>query len=71
VLEPGIVPTEYSVPDGLTLEDLQEACAVIAAHEVVGLEIAELEATSDDPQSARTISALLDALEPLIASPAR
>ena len=68
VLEPGIVRTEYSVPGGLTLNELNAACKAIAAHEIVGFEIAELEATSEDPATPASIGALLDALEPLIAS---
>lgn len=43
VLDPGIVPTDYVHPDGLTLADLHEACAVIAENEVVGAEIAEFQ----------------------------
>ena len=66
VLEPGIVPTEYSVPGGLTLEDLRAVCEVLATSEVVGFEIAEFEATGDDPGA--PIPALLDAVEPLIAA---
>ncbi len=66
VLEPGIVSTEYSVPGGLSLSDLHAACNVIGEHEVVGLEIAELEATSDDSATRASIASLLDALKPLI-----
>lgn len=45
VLEPGLVPSEYQVPGGLSLEELAEACAAMAECEVVGLEVAEFEAT--------------------------
>lgn len=45
VLAPGVVPTEYAVPDGLTLDELHAACAALAVGEVVGLEVAEFEAT--------------------------
>lgn len=67
VLEPGIVPTDYRVPDGLTLAELHAVCKVLAEVEVVGLEIAEFEhawASNDAPVSPAT---LLDALEPVIA----
>jgi arginase len=66
VLEPGLVPTEYRVPGGLTLDDLRDACRVLAGNEVVGLEIAELEAAPGDARVASSIAGLLDALEPLI-----
>jgi arginase len=66
VLEPGLVPTEYRVPGGLTFDDLRDACRVLAGNEVVGLEIAELEAAPGDARVASSIAGLLDALEPLI-----
>ncbi len=44
VLEPGIVPSDYGVPGGLSLGDLQTALTVIAESGAVGLEIAEYEA---------------------------
>ncbi|POX42760.1 arginase [Streptomyces sp. Ru73] len=67
VLEPGIVPTDYVVPHGLTLEDLNALADVLAEHEVVGLEIGEFEAgeglTGNDTTSP---GPLLDALQPLL-----
>jgi arginase len=66
VLEPGLVPTEYRVPGGLTFDDLRDACRVLAGNQVVGLEIAELEAAPGDARVASSIAGLLDALEPLI-----
>jgi arginase family enzyme len=67
VLDPGIVPTDYVHPDGLTLEDLLAACAVIAEHEVVGAEIAEFQNAwrADGPPVSP--APLLEALAPLIA----
>lgn len=65
VLDPGIVPTDYHVPRGMTLADLHAAAQVLAESEVVGLEIGELETT---PEGSTTVhvSRLLDALEPLL-----
>jgi arginase len=67
VLEPGIVPTDYVHPDGLTLDDLRDACLVIAENEVVGLEIAEFQNSwlADGPPVSP--APLLHALRPLIA----
>jgi arginase len=62
VLAPGIVPTDYRVPGGLTLPDLRAVAAVIARHPVAGIEIAEFE-TDREQVSPRP---LLDALQPLI-----
>lgn len=66
VLEPGVVPSEYQVPAGLSLADLSDAAAVLAECELVGLEVAEFEAewpdgTPGDPKP------LIGALIPLLA----
>lgn len=54
VLEPGIVPSDYRVPNGIGLAELHDLSAVAAEHEVVGIEIGEFEdgETSDGPDSA-------------------
>lgn len=65
VLEPGIVPTEYQVPGGLTLADLGSVCDVLAGFEMVGMEIAELEAVWPDGAPA-VLDPLIDALRPLV-----
>lgn len=68
VLDPGIVPTDYVCPDGLTLDELSAACAVLAEGEVIGLEIAEFQNswTADgEPASPNT---LLNSLRPLLTS---
>jgi arginase len=67
VLEPGIVPTEYEVPGGLTLGDLGAACEAMARNEVVGLEVAEYESTWPDGRLGLT-RGLIDALDPLFGS---
>jgi arginase family enzyme len=66
VLEPGIVPTEYLSPGGFSLQDLREACEVLARNEVIGIEIAEFEATWPKDESPCSPAALLDALEPML-----
>lgn len=58
VLEPGLVPTEYTAPGGLTFAGLRACMDVLAASTPIGLEIAEFE--GDDG------GALLDALQPLL-----
>lgn len=67
VLEPGLVPTEYRVPGGLTLGDLRDALERLACNEVVGLEIAEFEASWAETGMAATPDALLQAVSPLLA----
>ncbi|MGA2492792.1 MAG: arginase family protein [Roseiarcus sp.] len=65
VLDAGLVPTEYQVPGGLSLRDLAEACAVLAACEVVGVEFTEFEGewpSGEIDDGGR----LVEAVEPLL-----
>lgn len=64
VLNPGLVPTEYEVANGLSFEDLHDACAVLAEAGVVGAEIAEFEATWRDGRPGDP-APLVSALAPL------
>jgi len=66
VLEPGIVPTEYISPGGLTLETLRAACETLAENEIVGLEIAEFEATWPDTGEVASPAGLIEALQPVL-----
>ncbi len=43
VLNPGIVPTDYHVPCGMTLDQLHSCAEALSRSEVVGIEIGELE----------------------------
>ncbi|SFM10647.1 arginase [Rugamonas rubra] len=66
VLEPGIVPTDYRCTGGLSLAELGAACAVVAEHELVGVEIAEFEHAWQAGGAPVSPAALLDALRPLL-----
>lgn len=66
VLEPGIVPLEYEVPGGLSLEELAACARELGRRRVVGLEIAEFESAWPDGRPGSP-DALLDALAPLLA----
>ncbi len=66
VLEPGIVPTDYNVENGLTLEDLTTCCEIIAAQPFIGIEIAEFQNVWESTGAPASPSALLEALSPLI-----
>ncbi len=52
VLEAGLVPTEYQVPNGLSYATLEEACTALSKLTVIGLEIAEYEGTWPDGKPA-------------------
>ncbi|MGI3785571.1 MAG: arginase family protein [Janthinobacterium lividum] len=64
VLDAGTVPTDYRVPDGMTIDQLRGCARAIARSEIVGIEIGELESDGHtDPRlSARM---LIDALDPI------
>jgi arginase len=66
VLEPGIVPTEYRVPDGLTLQQLHQAAQVLAEREVIGLEIAEFESAWAEDGTPGDPAPVIEALQPLL-----
>lgn len=66
VLEPGIVPTDYEHPGGLTLDDLRACSAAIAEQDVVGLEIAEFQIAWRPAGPPVSPAPLLDALTPLL-----
>lgn len=66
VLNPGIVPTDYVHDGGLSLQDLQACCEVIAEGPFVGIEIAELQISWDVGGDPISPAPLLDALKPLL-----
>lgn len=66
VLEPGIVPTDYRVPGGFTLGELNALCKVLAEGELIGLEIAEFENAWPEKRVPVSPAVLLHALGPAI-----
>lgn len=69
VLAPGTVPTDYRVPDGLTLGQLHDCAVALAEHELVGIEIGELEADGQRPSAAvpaDPAGLIVAALEPIL-----
>lgn len=64
VLDPGLVPTEYAVPGGLSLDDLRAVAVRLARNPVLGLEVAELEGHRDGAPPGT--GPLLDALQPVV-----
>lgn len=66
VLYPGIVPTDFVVPGGLSLDDLHICAAVIAEYDFVGIEIAEFQSVWTPGGDEVSPDSLLDALAPVI-----
>jgi len=67
VLDAGIVPTDYAVAGGLTLEQLHAACAALAECDLIGLEIAEFQDTWHDGEATVSPAPVVAAIEPLLA----
>lgn len=66
VLDPGIMPTDYSVPGGLTLDDLRQVAARLAQNPIVGVEIGEFEDHGDSERASAQADSLVEALSPLL-----
>ncbi len=68
VLDPGIVPTDYLIPDGMSLNDLREAVAAIAEGDVIGLEVTEFQESfaPGGPPAVAEAAELVTALNPLL-----
>jgi len=66
VLNPGIVPTDYRVPGGLSLIDLRAVADLLARNPVVGVEIGEFQSSELPGEEPHSPAELLDALAPLI-----
>jgi arginase len=66
VLEPGIVPTDYLVANGMTLDDLHATAQVLGESEIVGLEVGELECAPEAAGAPTDVTGLLEALDPLL-----
>jgi arginase family enzyme len=66
VLEPGTVPTDYQVPDGLGLDDLAAVARRLCRNEIVGIEVAEFESAIDPTDLTDYVGPLLDALSPMM-----
>lgn len=61
VLTPGVIPTDYHVPGGLSLADLHDAAMALSRSEIVGVEIGELETVTGNED----LTPLLESLEPI------
>lgn len=65
VLVPGLVPTEFRVPGGLSLASLRAACSALAERPLAGLEIAEFQYSDSASFEPADLTGLVDAIEPL------
>lgn len=69
VLEPELVPAAYSVPGGLLPWQIKDILAALAPEQLVGLELAEFEATGNEQQDSKALGLIRDMVEPLLPIP--
>jgi arginase len=68
VLMPGIVPTDYRVPGGLSLDDLAAAADRLARNDIVGIEVAEFGSSHQPTDTTNYAEPLIGALAPLFSA---
>ncbi|WDZ82431.1 arginase family protein [Micromonospora cathayae] len=65
VLEPGSVPADYTVPDGMTPAQIRAIFEAFPPERILGVEVAEFNAPLDDADSEQAVSVVLDMIAPL------
>lgn len=68
-LEPGFVPADYAVPDGLLPDQLRNIFAAIPKGKCIGLEAAEFHASETESVNRSAIANILKIIEPLLPTP--
>lgn len=65
VLEPGYLPADYIVPDGLYPDKIKEILTAVSANPILGIELAEFNATKDITENNKAIDKILDMVSPI------
>ncbi|MGM9516308.1 arginase family protein [Roseateles sp. DB2] len=65
VLEPGFLPADYSVPDGLRPDQIRALFQAIPADQLRGIELAEFNASTDPVSNEKSLSIILDIVAPV------
>lgn len=66
VLEPGYIPAAYAIADGLLPQTLREIFGALPEDQILGVELAEFEASGDPAPDARALDIILDTVAPLL-----
>lgn len=64
-LEPGFVPADYSVPDGILPIELKSIFETIPAEQILGIELAEFNAPTNNHSVDNALSIILDIVDPI------
>lgn len=70
-LEPGFVPADYAVPDGLLPDQVRDIFTAIPKDQCLGLETAEFHASKTDSENQSAIENILRIIEPLLPAAAQ
>lgn len=65
-LEPGFVPADYAVPDGLLPDQVRDIFAALSEGQCLGLEIAEFHASQIEEMNDSAIANILKIIDPLL-----
>lgn len=66
VLEPGFIPADYKVANGLLPNTIKNIFSAIPKTQIKGVEIAEFEATGKHEQDSQSVSIIIDTVSPLL-----
>ncbi|MFE6052615.1 arginase family protein [Kitasatospora sp. NPDC056446] len=68
VLDPGSVPADYTVPDGMLPAQIRDIFEAIPADRLIGVEIGELNAPADSDRADAAVGVILDMVAPAFES---
>jgi diaminopimelate epimerase len=68
VLEPGFVPADYHVPDGMLPAQIRSILESLPAKDVLGIELAEFKSTADESVDDKAVAVILDMVTPVFDS---
>lgn len=66
VLEPNNIPAAYAIADGLLPETLRSIFAALPGHRIVGLELAEFEASGNWLEDEKALKIIADIISPIV-----
>lgn len=66
VLEPGFLPADYVVPNGLTPDQMETIFSVIPSSQIQGMELAEFDASTDDDENTKSVDTILKMIAPVL-----
>lgn len=68
VLEPGYLPADYIVPGGMLPKQIKAIIEAIPLENILGIELAEFNASTDESVNKRALSIILDIISPVFIS---